>query len=182
MAEDKTLLSQNEIDTLIAFLTNSDSAPIGAVLEQKSIDKLIELIKYNNKRGLFIGEEESDMSNIAVLDPEKDLDAQRKDFELVFKKDNRDYVEILCINKNDGTTYRLTPGCLLHNRHIEDDTEWGSAISPLNFNRLALLFGISYSSETFREVCNNFSKVVYGYEDAEIPAIYYPPEESEKEN
>jgi hypothetical protein len=39
------------------------------------------------------------------------------------------------------------------------------------------MFGIRYSSETFRAVCGNFAKVMYGYEDAEISTLYYPPED-----
>lgn len=183
MSEDKTLLSQSEIDTLIAFLTNSEAAPIGTVLDQRSIDKLIDLVKYNNNRGFFIGGQAAEtVEEIAVLEPGMDLDVQRKDFELICQKDARNFVEVLCVNSKDGTMYKITPGCLLHNRRVEEDnTEWGLAISPMNFNKIALLFGIRYSSETFRNVCGNFAKVLYGDEDATIPKIYYPPDEEDLE-
>ncbi len=184
MSENKTLLSQGEIDALVAFLTNSDAAPVGTVLDQSSIDKLIELVKYNNKRGLFIGENGNggDYSEAVVLDKEIDLEAQKQDYEIVCKKNSRDYVEVLCVSKTGGKTYKLTPSCLMQNRRVEnDESEWGHAISPLHFNNLALLFGIKYSSETFRFVCENFSKVMYGYEDAVIPNIYYPPEDITEE-
>ncbi len=179
MADNKTLLSQGEIDALVAFLTNSEAAPIGTVLDQSSIDKLIDLVKYNNKRGLFIGENGgSDAADAVVLDSNLDLEEQKQDYELIFKKNARDYVEILCVSKKGGKTYKLTPSCLLQNKRVEDDeTEWGHAISPLHFNNLALMFGIRYSSETFRAVCGNFAKVMYGYEDAEISTLYYPPED-----
>ncbi len=180
MSENKTLLSQGEIDALVAFLTNSEAAPIGTVLDQSSIDKLIDLVKYNNKRGLFIGEGGggSDYADAVVLDSELDLEEQKKDYELICKKDGRDFIEILCVSKKGGKTYKLTPSCLLNNKRMEDDkSEWGMAISPLHFNNLALLFGIKYSSETFRFVCSNFAKVMYGYEDAEISRLYFPPED-----
>ncbi len=184
MSENKTLLSQGEIDALVAFLTNSDAAPVGTVLDQSSIDKLIELVKYNNKRGLFIGENGNggDYSEAVVLDKGIDLEAQKQDYEIVCKKNSRDYVEVLCVSKTGGKTYKLTPSCLMQNRRVEnDESEWGHAISPLHFNNLALLFGIKYSSETFRFVCENFAKVMYGYEDAAIPNIYYPPEDVAEE-
>ncbi len=184
MSDNKTLLSQGEIDALVAFLTNSEAAPIGTVLDQNSIDKLIDLVKYNNKRGLFIGENgnNGDYSDAVVLDKELDLEAQKQDYELVCSKNARDYVEVLCVSKNGGKTYKLTPACLIQNKRVEnDETEWGHAISPLHFNNLALLFGIKYSSETFRFVCENFAKVMYGYEDAEIPTLYYPPEDMAEE-
>ncbi len=184
MADNKTLLSQGEIDALVAFLTNSEAAPIGTVLDQSSIDKLIELVKYNNKRGLFIGEggNGAGSENAVVLDKGLDLEEQKKDYELICRKDAKDYIEVLCVSKNGGKTYKLTPSCLLQYKRVEDDeTEWGHAISPLHFNDLALLFGIEYSSETFRFVCNNFAKVMYGYEDAEISTLYFPPED-EKTN
>ncbi len=184
MSDNKTLLSQGEIDALVAFLTNSDAAPIGTVLDQNSIDKLIDLVKYNNKRGLFIGENgaSGEYADAVVLDKSLDLEAQKQDYELIFKKDGRDYVEILCVSKSGGKTYKLTPSCLVQNKRVEDDkAEWGHAISPLHFNNLALLFGIRYSSETFRAVCGNFAKVMYGYEDAEISTLYYPPEDLAEE-
>ncbi|MCR5584671.1 MAG: hypothetical protein K6F63_04460 [Lachnospiraceae bacterium] len=180
MSENKTLLSQGEIDALVAFLTNSEAAPIGTVLDQSSIDKLIELVKYNNKRGLFIGEGngEGEFSDAVVLDKSLDLEEQKKDYEIICRKDARDFVEILCVSKTGGKTFKLTPSCLLQNKRVEDDkAEWGLAISPLHFNNLALLFGIKYSSETFRFVCSNFAKVMYGYEDAEISSLYFPPED-----
>ena len=179
MSENKTLLSQGEIDALVAFLTNSEAAPIGTVLDQSSIDKLIELVKYNNKRGLFIGEGgDGEYADAVILDKGLDLEEQKKDYELICKKDGRDFIEVLCVSKNGGKTYKLTPSCLLQNKRVENDkSEWGMAISPLHFNDLALLFGIKYSSETFRFVCNNFAKVMYGYEDAEISSLYFPPED-----
>ncbi len=180
MSDNKTLLSQGEIDALVAFLTNSEAAPIGTVLDQSSIDKLIELVKYNNKHGLFIGEEQTGgvYSDAVVLEKGLDLEEQKQDYELICRKDARDYMEILCVSKTGGKTYKLTPSCLLQNKRVENDkAEWGHAISPLHFNNLALLFGIKYSSETFRFVCTNFAKVMYGYEDADISSLYFPPEE-----
>ena len=180
MSDNKTLLSQGEIDALVAFLTNSEAAPIGTVLDQSSIDKLIELVKYNNKHGLFIGEGQQTgaYSDAVVLEKGLDLEEQKQDYEIICRKDARDYVEILCVSKTGGKTYKLTPSCLLQNKRVENDkAEWGQAISPLHFNNLALLFGIKYSSETFRFVCTNFAKVMYGYEDADISSLYYPPED-----
>ncbi|MCR5824081.1 MAG: hypothetical protein K6G60_06600 [Lachnospiraceae bacterium] len=179
MSDNKTLLSQGEIDALVAFLTNSEAAPIGTVLDQTSIDKLIDLVKYNNKRGLFIGEGAgNNYTDAVVLDKSLDLEAQKQDYELICKKNARDYIEILCVSKSGGETYKLTPSCLLQNKRVENDkAEWGQAISPLHFNNLALLFGIRYTSETFRFVCENFAKIMYGYEDAEISSLYFPPED-----
>ncbi len=184
MSDNKTLLSQGEIDALVAFLTNSEAAPIGTVLDQSSIDKLIDLVKYNNKRGLFIGEgnDTGEYSDAVVLDKGLDLEAQKQDYELICKKNARDYVEIFCVSKSGGKSYKLTPSCLIQNKRVEEDkAEWGHAISPLHFNNLALLFGIKYSSETFRFVCENFAKVMYGYEEADISMVYFPPEDVNEE-
>ena len=58
MAENRTLLSQSEIDALVSFLQQGSDTPepvaIGDVLDQSSIDKLVDIIRFNNSHGVML--------------------------------------------------------------------------------------------------------------------------------
>ncbi len=65
MAENRTLLSQSEIDALVSFLQHDDTSKkttIGEVLDQSSIDKLVDLIRLNNDRGVFLDSDSADIA------------------------------------------------------------------------------------------------------------------------
>lgn len=178
--DNKTLLSQTEIDALIEFLQESSVAPSGKVLDQRSIDKLIELVKFNNSRGIFFsGKDDADARVAAapIVDPESENELNREDCLLEFEISPNGFAQVYCFNSKTDRKFRISPTCLVENRFVSDDVEWGYAIAPKPFNRVAGLFGIGYSSKTYSEVCRNFAKVQYGDPDAEIAELYLPPED-----
>ncbi len=180
MGESKTLLSQNEIDALVLFLQGNKGTPIGEVLDQSSIDKLIELVKYNNRMGVYFGRstEKLDMPAEGVLfNPDYDIASQRENCSIECEPGENGFIELFCVNSADGGRYRLTPACFENNRYIPDDsTAWGYAIEPKMFCKLANMFGVKYSTATYEFVCRNFAKVMYGNESAVIAGVYLPPE------
>ena len=48
--QDFSLLSQSEIDTLINFINDKREGVDSSVLNQESIDKLLEMLRFNNGR------------------------------------------------------------------------------------------------------------------------------------
>lgn len=181
MAESKTLLSQKEIDALVNFLRTNASAPIGRVLDQASIDKLIDLVTYNNKQGIFVNsaaQESVIPENTVLLDLTSSSEEQRKNCTLHYGIGKNGYVEISCIDKVKDIAYIITPACLEHRKYIDnDETSWGYAIEPRVFNDLALLLGVSYTAETFNAVISGFARLMFGDADAQLPSIYLPSED-----
>lgn len=174
-----TLLSQQEIDALVAFLQTKSDTNIGQVLDQSSIDKLIELVKYNNEKGVFFTKGSSaNLGNAEIIDPESDIAMEKDDCTLECETSSNGFLEVYCYNKKTDKKYHLSPACLDKGCYVhEDDSEWGYAISPKTFNKLANLFGISYTTDTYYFVCSTFAKVMYGRSDAHIAIIYCPPED-----
>lgn len=176
MAENRTLLSQNEIDTLVSFLMSQKDVSIGNVLDQASIDKLIDLVQFNNQNGIYFSKDQGlagAITQAQVIDD--DFVISKDSCTLEIATDSNGFIEVFCRNNENGKQIHLTPTCLEQKKYIPDDnSEWGYCITPKHFNKLANLFGVSYSAETFDAVCHNFAKVVFGNESAEIPNIYYP--------
>ena len=68
MAENRALLSQSEIDALVSFLQHdgtTKTSSIGEVLDQNSIDKLVDLIRANNDQGVFL---DPDALNLGAIE------------------------------------------------------------------------------------------------------------------
>ena len=49
-------------------------------------------------------------------------------------------------------------------------------VSPRHFNKIANLFRVNYSQDTFNEVVARFAEITYGSKDAEVSKIYFPVE------
>ena len=176
MNENKTLLTQQEIDALINFLERHDDTPIGAVLDQSSIDKLIEIIKYNNSKGIFFGKGVSldyglSDSNAVIKDPDGN-EINVSGFILDYIKNPDGYISVFCADKNSGTRITLSPSCLSEHSYVKDDACWGYTVSPGTLLKLSRMFNVNCSAQLLQKAEKDFAKVVYGDENAKI-ADYY---------
>ncbi len=183
MAENRTLLSQSEIDALVSFLqqggANSEATSIGDVLDQSSIDKLVDIIRFNNNHGILLN---ADTTAAALCAGNVDIptadgtNLDKSACELQYKIADSGMAEIYCVNKNDGASYRIAPDSLKQRKYVAEGSEWGFAVSPRHFNKVANLFRINYSQDTYTAVLKRFNEIMYGSADAEASRIYFPVE------
>ncbi len=176
MPENKTLLSQNEIDTLIKFLESHDSTPIGTVLPQGSIDKLVEIIKFNNKRGIFLGKDAPlDFSNAQpqaiFIKDENGAAVNTTSCALEYSVEDG-IVKIFCADNATGKKYPIFPDSLVSRTYVSEGDSWGRAISPRTLVKIADLFNITCSSETLDAAGKRFAEVVYGDVNARVAQYY----------
>lgn len=180
MSENMALLSQEEIDTLVSFLTQKRGIDSG-VLDQDSIDKLIYLLKSGTLQKLRFDSRLPKTHNgngtaILVLDGEDNLGGQQEFCRLEFEVDPMDeYVHIYCVNRKSDTRYEMTPTCLEQVRYISDDTaEWGYTVPPLTFDKVASLLQVKYTKATFDAVCERYAEKMFGDKKHSIPSMYMP--------
>jgi len=174
-----TLLSQSEIDTLISFLTsgNQDNKVESEVLSQDSIDKLISLIKTNgNDKPRFAFDLSSFDFNAskraALFSKEDDTYADDIEYNLIFEVQDG-MAKVFGKNSKTGKLVAIRPGDITRTEDSNDE-EWGSCIVPSLFVAIAASLGVTYTNEVLEEVCKNFAKVMFGNENAKLPAIYLP--------
>ena len=173
MSDNKALLSQEEIDALVSFLKKKDK--IGNnVLDQVSIDRLVEILNEAKSNGEASGRGSRFYGN-AVLSVEQDIAVQREQCVLLYEKDERKYVHIVCENTITGMRYEITPECLSQSCFVESMGEsWGFAIMPALFDLAALQLQVKYTAEVFSEVCRDYAELLYGDAEAELPNVYLP--------
>ncbi len=175
MAENRALLSQDEIDALVSFLTMKETVG-NEVLDQQSIDRLVKVLseQKNEKEegketeaGRFLGN--------AILSVEQDIAVQREQCTLLYEKDAQDMAHILCVNRTTGVRYEITPECLQQASLVESAEEsWGRAVVPVLFDLAAMQLQVKYTAEVFSKVCADYARIVFGNESAQLPNIYLP--------
>ncbi len=169
--EDFTLLSQNEIDTLVAFLTANNPTISGDVLNQESVDKLIALIRNGlpgKQKSLF------DYPDIGITDTLSAMGFRNDSKEvctLTVAKDADGFLALTITNTVNGETMPLTPEIA---DHSQTDTNWGFSMPPVMFSRLARTYGVRFTQETYDFICHDFAERNYGSKDAAIPSVYLP--------
>lgn len=166
-----SLLTQKEVDTLVDFLNNNREAVDSDVMNQNSIDKLINLIT-----------NDSDNIILDLFDPFASVDQnllKASDFYIdendvcelcIFVNDNTGFITLTAHNTVTGKNMDITPKLINKN----DTEDWGQSISPIFFNRIAKVFNLKYTMETHNKVCNIFAKHMYGSEKHKIAEIYLP--------
>lgn len=181
MNENMALLSQDEIDILLNFLADKRTELNGGVLDQESVDKLINLLRAGTFQKLHFDTSLPKITGgigtaILVLDGEENIGAQQEFCRLEQSIDEKSgYVKILCVNKQSGNRYEMTPTCLEQVRYVADDTStWGYAIPPLTFDRVASLLQVKYTKSTFDAVCERYAEKMFGDKRHMIPSIYMP--------
>ncbi|MBO7336848.1 MAG: hypothetical protein J6U42_07935 [Lachnospiraceae bacterium] len=182
MAENRTLLSQSEIDALVSFLQQSeqtDQVAIGDVLDQSSIDKLVDIIRFNNNHGVFLNGDTTaailSAGDVDITAPDGTV-VDRSACELEYKISDTGMAEIYCLDTSSFTAYKISPDSLKQRKYVAEGTSWGRAVSPRHFNKVANLFRLEYSQETFNFVIRHFAEVMYGDPNADVSKIYFPVE------
>ena len=172
MADNKALLSQEEIDALVEFLKNKEK--IGSeILDQASIDRLVEILT-ETKTDESAASDSRFFGNI-VLSVEKDIAVQREQCTLLYEKDTEGYVHVVCENSITGMRYEITPECLEKSGLVESAGErWGFAIMPVLFDLAAMKLQVKYSAEAFSKVCADYATLLFGTPGAVLPNIYLP--------
>ncbi len=164
-----SLLTQDEIDTLVSFLMDKKNAVNSDVMNQQSIDKLIFLITHDRRQLM------------SMLDPLSCIDAEyltKKNFrqneqevcELRVSTNENDYLQLTAYNLTTNQTLEITPAIMSDN----DSETWGKCLPPVTFNRLAKNLGLKYTPETYEKLCNQFARINYDDETHPIPVLYLP--------
>lgn len=176
MAENRALLSQDEIDALVSFLTTKETVG-NEVLDQASIDRLVRVLsdqKLSEEAKVTV-DGVGRFSASSVLSVEKDIAVQREQCTLRYEKDAKDYAHVVCVNQVTGARYDITPECLNQTTLVESTGEsWGRAVMPLLFDLVAMQLQIKYTADVFSEVCGDYAKVMFGDEKAQLPNVYLP--------
>ena len=173
MIDNRTLLSQSEIDALVSFLKRKDK--IGnQVLDQTSIDRLVEILSEAKANGDTPVSKSRFYGN-AVLSVEEDIAVQREQCTLLYEKDEKNYVHIVCENVVTGARYEITPECLNKSCLVESTGEtWGYAVMPVLFDLAAMQLQVKYTAEVFSRVCSDYAGLLFGKPNVELPNVYLP--------
>ena len=165
------LLNQQEIDTLVKFLTDQKNAVDNDVMSQNSIDKLIKLIQTDKDRLILNPFLTLTSAGKTAADKLKFRANPTELCELRYSvNEENHFVELSIYNTVTDTTYPLTPNAFDDN----DDSEWGLSISPAHFSQIALSLSVKFTQNTYDTVCAAFSKHNYGMEGHRISDFYLP--------
>lgn len=168
-----SLLSQQEIDVLVKFLTDKQFIE-SDVLSQVSIDKLVALLNGDlghSHQGLYdpsIRPIKDMMKNLGVRENEDDI----CELKLDIREDKS--LHFFAVNVNTGKSMDISPKTFDEGETVE---EWGHCMSPLTFNRMAHMLGLKYSAQTYSDICTLFAERNYGDREARLPALYIPTNE-----
>lgn len=168
-----SLLSQEEIDVLVEFLTDNKFIE-SDVLSQESIDKLVSLLLGDIKKPHM---EIMDPILRPVKDILKEEGIRGDDSELCvlhFKTGEDKFIKLYVTNEKTNKRVEIFPNII---DREDKSSSWGYCMSPVTFNRLARVLDVKYAAETYEEICKLFARVNFGSEDAEVPAIYFPTNE-----
>ena len=166
-----SLLNQEEIDTLVRFLTEKKNTVDSDIMSQTSIDKLIKLIQTDREHLVlhsFNAKENVDLTflqNIHFRTSKEEL------CELRFSTNSdTNYIELFIDNKDTGVTTQLSPKLF----NAEDSDEWGYTIPPALFSQIATTLSLKFTQDTYDSICSIFAKHNFGSVNQKIPEIYLP--------
>ena len=150
-----SLLSQEEIDTLIKFLRETSDSFGTEVLSQDSIDKLIAMMRgYGKKLAANQRALESVRAVSSVLD-------RNSTWTLEFEENAANgFMEIFA---TDGTHKEfITPKGYSCGCFVGDDSSWGYTVSPVLFTEIAKVYGLKFSKDVYNNVCQRFLEKNFG--------------------
>ena len=166
-----SLLSQEEIDTLVKFLTDKKNTVGSDVLSQASIDKLIQLIKTDKGRLALDMPFVSGSLEATLLNKLRFRSKAEEICELRCSVNaESNFIELSIYNTATNQTLSLTPKMF----DAEDTEDWGYAITPYYFNHIAQSLSLKYTQATHDFVCSTFAKTNFGSADHKIPEMYLP--------
>ncbi len=164
-----SLLNQQEIDSLIRFLTEKKNTVDSDVMSQNSIDKLITLIQTDRDRITLSTLLTYGNINNAVLKDFRTEDQEPCQLQFGLDSDTR-FAQLTILNPSTGKTMPLTPCQLDQN----DTEEWGLSIPPSVFIHIALGLELKFSQATYDAVCDAYAANTFGSSDHKIPEIMLP--------
>lgn len=177
-----TLLSQTEIDALINFLSLEKTTVNNEVLNQHSIDKLIQLMRSHVIKNLNL--EALTVLDDKISDQVKDplvylgLRDNETDPCLLFVSPNTedDYLELCAKNILTNNQILITPKCIESNAITDSDylCNWGYSIAPVIFDTIASNYGLKYTDETFKQICSIYAEKNYGDPAHGLPKVFLP--------
>ena len=170
-----SLLTQQEIDTLVDFLSNHELVS-NDVLNQNSVDKLIHLVKHNDMNrvhlddiGLKVPEEYDILQELQLREDVSEI------CELLVSIDEQtQYLTLTAKNIVTGKEKVITPAVLDRRELIETASYWGYSITPILFDKIARIFSLKYSRQTYETICNLYAEKNFGSADLKIPSFYCP--------
>lgn len=156
-----SLLSQEEIDSLVAYLKGNSKNVESKVLNQESIDKLIMMMQ--TFRGTT-----TEAKNVRAIQSVLTGDKTWA-LEINVNADT-EYMELYATE--GSRKEKITPESFMNGCFLNDDSQWGRSISPMIFCNVASVYGISFKREVYNQVVRQFAKVNYGTPDYPVPAFY----------
>ena len=164
-----SLLNQQEIDSLIRFLTDKKNTVDSNVMNQNSIDKLIRLIQTDHDR-ISLGSilTYGYIKNSFMKDFRKDSQ-ETCQLQFAINQDTK-FAELTILNPDTSQTMALTPSLLKD----DDSDKWGFSIPPSVFVHIALGLELKFSQATYDEVCNAYAAHNFGSSEHKIPEVILP--------
>lgn len=155
-----SLLSQEEIDTLIEFLTASSDTLVSEVLSQDSIDKLISMMKLYGKKPS--GKKPSGNHNIlGDVRAASSVMGETGVWSLEFEENaDTGFMDLFATNGEDKEY--ITPRGYSCKCFVADESAWGYAVSPVQFADIAKAYNLKFSKSVFMGVCQRFAEKNYG--------------------
>lgn len=162
-----SLLSQEEIDTLIEFLTDKTNNLESEVLSQESIDKLISMIQATSKRP------SGNRTATGVVRAVSQVLDGVENWNIDYEVDSDDFVQIFA---TDGQKKEyITPKGYSCACFVDDCGSWGYSISPVQFVDIALVYHLKFTMDTYESLCKHFARKHFGSEDYEIDDFFFAP-------
>lgn len=150
-----SLLSQEEIDILIDFLTDNCNLVESEVLSQESIDKLILMMKGCSKEQHLKSQQEA--SNVRAAGT---VLTGTEVWCLEFEENADGFVELYATNGEKKE--KITPQGYSCSCFTSDSSQWGYAVSPILFSEVAKCYGLKFSKETYQKVSTHFALKNFG--------------------
>lgn len=173
MERNMTLLTQEEIDTLVTFLEEKRGRMSDEVLSQESIDKLIRFVQGSGLPVSNFDRFLSDINNEKYL-REMGLREGDQVCELLLEQEADGFIKLVINNTVTGKSAYISPDGFAKQDLSVMEGKWGLSIMPAFFDQIAQVYGLKYSKETFERVCRLFAEKNFGDKDAEISAAFLP--------
>lgn len=174
-----SLLSQNEIDTLLDFIKKKYEGIESEVLDQNSIDKLIWFLQQHDK---------SEMQSNLAAGKQKERNAIAGLKEGVTHilsyhiEDKTGYLQLYVTELGGEEAIKLSPVNFQEGSFQKDDSQWGYSIAPILFNEIAATFQLKFSKETYEELCFLYAEKNFGDKNYPISNLFLAREDLLKQN
>lgn len=163
-----SLLSQEEIDTLIEFLTASSDTLECEVLSQESIDKLISMMKLYGKKP---SGNHNVLGDVRVA---SSVMGETGGWILEFEENaDTGFMDLFATNGEDKEY--ITPRGYSCKCFVADESAWGYAISPVQFADIAKAYNLKFSKSVFMGVCQRFAEKNYGDASYDVDDFFMAP-------